>query len=218
MTRLLVAVLLLAALVAPADAKRDFLTTNEADQVRLVQEPNARLKLYSTFARDRIEMLGQVMKKYTPGRSVRVREILEDYTKIIETMDVVADDALSRNVDISEGLEAITKDEEEYLKGLQGVLDNDPSDLQRFRFVLATAIETTEDSIEINLDDLGDRKKSLAEERREEREELESMMTPDMARDREADTAELKEEEAEEKKKAPTLFRKDEKKPGEKQP
>jgi hypothetical protein len=211
--------MLLTVALAPAQTRRDFLTTNEADQVRLVQEPNARLKLYSTFAKDRIEMLDQVMAKYKPGRSVLVRETLEDYTKIIETIDIVADDALSRGVDISEGLEAVTELEQTFLKSLQGVFDSDPSDLQRYRFVLTTAIETTEDSIEVNLEDLGDRKKGLAEERRRERRDLEELMTPEMVRSREEDTKEMKEEEEEQKKKAPTLFKKGEKKPdGQKSP
>ena len=83
-----------------------------------------------------------------------------------------------------------------------------------YRFVLATAIETTEDSIEINLEDLGDRMTSLEERERRDQKKLESLMTPDMAREREEDTKEIEEEEAEEKKKAPSLFKKGEKKPG----
>jgi hypothetical protein len=218
MKRLLLLAILAVLALSPAQAKRDFLSTNEADQVRLTQEPNARLKLYATFAEDRILMLEQIMKKNDAGRSVLVREALEDYTKIIETIDVVADDALSRGVDITEGLEAATEAEQKFLESLEGVLDGDPSDLQRFRFVLATAIETTEDSIEINLEDLGDRKTGLAKQRANEQEKLESMMTPEMAEGRKEDTKELEEEEQETERKAPTLFKKGEKKPGEREP
>ncbi len=201
------------AVCLPAQIRRDFLTTNEADQVRLVQEPNARLKLYATFAEDRIEMLKQIMAKNDSGRSVLVREAIEDYTRIIETIDIVTDDALARGVDVSDGMTAVAEAEEKFLEGLQEVFDSDPSDLQRYRFVLTTAIETTEDSLELNLDDLGDRKKGLANQRRRERKELETMMTPEMVRQREEDTKELKKAEEEKEKKAPTLFKEDEKKP-----
>ena len=98
------------------------------------------------------------------------------------------------------------------------MLDGDPSDLQRYRFVLATAIETTEDSIEINLEDLGDRKTGLAKQQAKDQEKLESMMTPGMAAGREEDTKELKEEEEETKRKAPSLFKKGERKPGDPEP
>ncbi len=218
MKRFLLLAILAVLALSPAQAKRDFLSTSEADQVRLTQEPNARLKLYATFAEDRILMLEQIMQKNEAGRSVLVREALDDYTKIIETIDVVADDALSRGVDITEGLEAVTKAEEKFLESLDGVLDGDPSDLQRYRFVLATAIETTEDSIEINLEDLGDRKTGLAERQEKYQKKLETMMTPEMAEGRKEDTKELEEEEEETKRKAPTLLKKGEKKPGEREP
>jgi hypothetical protein len=218
MTRFPLLAIMAVLALSPAQAKRDFLSTNEADQIRLTQEPNARLKLYATFAEDRILMLEQIMKKNDAGRSVLVREALEDYTKIIETIDVVADDALTRGVDISEGLEAATKAEEKFLESLEGILDGDPSDLQRYRFVLATAIETTADSIEINNEDLGDRKTGLAKQREREQKELESMMTPEMAEGRKEDTKELEAEEKEKERKAPTLLKKGEKKPGERGP
>ncbi len=210
-TFLFTAALLLTGAAPPA-AGRDFLTTNEADQVRLVQEPNARLKLYADFARERIDLLKHLLSKEEAGRSSLIHETLVDYTKIIETIDIVADDALVRKVDIVEGLAAVAEAEKEYLSVLEGVSEKKPNDSARYRFVLDTAIETTADSLEVNLEDIGGRTMSVTEKKEREQRELERMMTPEMRRNREGDMAEIKKEEKEQKRKAPSLLKKEEKK------
>ena len=179
-----IAAALLLAGALPLAADRDFLTTNEADQVRMAQEPNTRLKLYADFARERIDLINHLLSKEEAGRSSLLHETLEDYTKIIETIDIVADDALVRKVDIVEGLAAVAEAEKEFLDVLDGIAAKKPKDIARYRFVLDTAIETTSDSLEVNLEDIGGRTMSVKEKQEREQRELEQMMTPEMRTNR----------------------------------
>jgi hypothetical protein len=201
----LVTFALLFALTSPGQATRDFLTADEADQVREAQEPNQRLKLYIHFAMQRLDLLKQILAREKPGRSVLIHDTLEDYTKIIEAIDTVSDDALKRKLTITEGAAAVAKAEQEMLAALKSVADNKPKDAARFDFALNQAIETTEDSMELSEQDLRTRSVAVQEKSAKEKQEREAVMNP----------KELEEKKAEEKKaqpakKAPTLRRKGE--------
>jgi len=94
--------------VVPALAQRDFLTEDEVEKVREAQLPNDRLKLYALFAKQRLDQLQRLLEKEKKGRSLAARELLEDYSGIIDAIDTVSDDALKRGVDIGEGTVAVT--------------------------------------------------------------------------------------------------------------
>jgi hypothetical protein len=141
------------------------------------------------------------------GRSALIHDELEDYAKIIEAIDTVADDALKRNVNISLGMAEVSKAEKEMAAELQKLSDTHPKDLARYKFVLDQAIETTQDSAELSSSNLQERAAGVQAREAGEKKEREAMMQPE----------ELKKKKAEEKKqtetkrKAPSLL-----KPGEK--
>jgi len=201
---------LLAALCAGAllrAQERDFLTPDEVDQVRLAQDPNDRLTLYVQFARQRMDLLQQYLAKEKPGRSIFIHNTLEDYSQIIEAIDSVSDDALRHHKQIDKGMIAVVNAEKDFLAQLNKIQDNEPKDLDRYKFVLGQAIDTTSDSRELALQDTGKRGAELAAGDAKEKQARDAMMPSKEVTERKKD-AETQEGP---KKKIPSLYR-----PGEK--
>jgi len=188
--------------------ERDFLTADEIDQVREAQEPNARLKLYVLFARQRMALLQQYLSKEKPGRSALIHDTIEDYTHIIEAIDTVADDALKRKAPIDEGMKAVASAEGEMLATLQKIEDSSPKDLARYDFVLKNAIDTTSDSKELSDEDLGSRRREVVAEEKKQKEDRQALNTSEDKKEKK-----VADDQEKPKRKPPTLY-----KPGEKPP
>src|SRR6184192_4156042 len=100
---------------------RDFLTPDEADQLREVQEPNERLKLYTKWALLRLDEIEQMIASTKAGRATFIHDLLEDYSHIIEATDTVADDALRRKLAIDAGISEVSAAEKGMLARLEKI-------------------------------------------------------------------------------------------------
>ena len=207
MKRLSLALLLLC---APAAAQRDFLTSDEVDQVREVQEPNERLKLYIHFAEQRVDQVKSLISRDKPGRSALIHDLLDDYVKILDAIDTVSDDALKRKVAIDIGNAAVVKGEQGLLKTLQNIQDSNPKDIARYDFVLKQAIDGTNDSIELAQGDLGTRANEVVAKDEKEKKDRDAVLNPQEKAEKKAQ-AQKEEDQNSQKRKAPSLL-----KPGEK--
>lgn len=186
--------------------QRDFLSADEIDQVRLAQEPNERITLYLSFARLRAQQIEQSVSKNKPGHSVFIHDLLEDYTKLIEAIDTVSDDALKRKLEISESTKAIVETNRGLLAQLEKIRDAKPKDLARYQFALDQAIDTTRDSAELAAEDLAKRSTAVAARTQKEQKDREENMRPEDVKVKQETVA----KEVESKRKAPTLRRKGE--------
>jgi hypothetical protein len=209
-------VLCLMVAAALAGQGRDFLTADESDQIREAQEANDRVALYAKFARVRLDLVKSLLAKEKPGRSIMIHDALDDFSKIIDAIDDVTDQALTRHADVKKGMISVSNMEREALPMLRKIRDSRPKDLERYEFVLKTAIETASDSMEMADGDLDRRgREAEAREDREKRAIKDSMTPTEKA---EAQKEEQKAEaQKEQQKKAPTLMRPGEKKQDPKQ-
>ena len=209
--RILVAGLLLAALL-PAQ-KRDFLTADEVDQIREAQEPNARVSLYAKFAKGRLDMVKSLLSKDKAGRSLLVHDALEDYARILDAIDDVADEALARKIDMKAGLTSVANMEKEMLPVLEKIRASQPKDLERYDYVLRNAIDTTTDSLQSAQEDLGKRTQAVEARQDREKKAREEAMTPVEKEGKAAEGKKAQKEAVDtekQQKKPPTLLRKGE--------
>jgi hypothetical protein len=190
-------------LAAGQTNKRDFLTSDEANQVRNIQEPNERVVLYLHFAKQRLDQVSQLLAKDKAGRSGLIHDLLEDYGKIMDAIADVTDDGLRRQLDLTKGFQALAHDDKENLEQLSKIADSQPKDLARFEFVLMEAIDATTDSYADAKVTPEERAAQAAERAKAAKEERLANMTP------EEKAAEQKaaEKKAEQQKKAPSLLR-----------
>ncbi len=204
---------ILCLLLAPAfllhAEDRDFLTANEVEQVRQAQDPNDRLALYVHFAKQRMDLVQQYLAKEKPGRSLFIHNALDDYTNIIEAIDSVSDDALQHNQPIDAGMIKVIDAEKAFLDQLNKIQDSGPKDIDRYKFVLSEAIDTTSDSRDLSMEDSKKRTSELSAKNAKENNERESEMSSAEQKERKKSAAKADEQ----KKKIPSLLR-----PGEKLP
>jgi hypothetical protein len=204
------AILLCAGSVCHAQ-DRDFLSPNEVAQVREAQDPNERLTLYVGFARQRLDLVQNYLSKDKPGRSIFVRNYLDDYTHIIEAIDTVSDDALKHHKLLEKGTLAVLNAEKGFLEALNKIQDSNPKDLDRYKFLLTEAIDTTSDSHDLSAQDSNQRTGELTAEEAKEKKEREAMMPAKEVKSRHTEAAADADQKEKEQKKIPTLYR-----PGEK--
>jgi len=168
------------------------------------------------LAKQRLDQLQRLLEKEKKGRSLAARELLEDYSQIIDAIDTVSDDALKRGVDITEGTIAVTASEKRFLDQLQKIKDRNPPDLDLYDIALKEAIAGTSDSMDLAAEDAAARGAKLSAQDKKAKEDAEQTLAAEDSKGKpteEAKNNEAKADDGKPKRKPPTLLR-----PGEQLP
>jgi hypothetical protein len=128
--------------------RREFLTDGEIEAIREAQEPDQRLKLYTQYAQQRLELAEKALAGSEADRARQIHTALSEYNRILEAIDANVDQAVTRRDLMRKGLEYALKNEPDFLKLLESFQARNPKDLDEYRFALSQAIENTKDSID----------------------------------------------------------------------
>jgi hypothetical protein len=151
--------------LAPARAtsaavqKKEYLTDSEADKIREAVEPGERIKLYISFAEDRLKKFQYELNRQTPDRrrAEMLNSLMNDYAGCVD--DAADQIALAREkqADIRSSLKTFKSKGKDFLDVLQK-LDQGGAELDTYKDTLEDAIEGTKDA----LNDVDEAQKELS--------------------------------------------------------
>lgn len=142
---------LLVALPLCAQRRRDPLNALEISQLRdAMLEPDQRLKLYVTFARDRMNKL-ELMRAdpKTTDRARQTHDLLEDFLAVYDELNDNVDMYVGRKDDIRKPLKLVIEADTEFqakLRALKDAANTDAAEAKQYEFLLSNAIETVDSS------------------------------------------------------------------------
>ena len=145
--------LLLTAIVGTAQRRRDPLTQPEIDQVRDASwEPQKRLTLYVSFARDRLTKLETMRHDpKTKDRPQQTHDFLDSFLRIYDELNDNIDTYMGRKDDIRKPLKAIIEADTEFqakLRALKDSADVPAEEAKQYEFVLTNTLDTVDTSAE----------------------------------------------------------------------
>jgi len=132
----------------PQFQPRDYLSDEEADKIRDADTPAARIKLYVSFAEDRLKKFDYEVNRTTPerNRTELLNSLLNGYAGCVDDgADQIAT-AREKQMDIHAALKLMHAKYTEFLAQL-GKYDKGGKDLDTYRDTLNDAIEGTRDAI-----------------------------------------------------------------------
>jgi hypothetical protein len=128
--------------------KRDYLSEEEADKIRDAETPVLRVKLYLSFAADRLKKFQYEMERTLPQarRGETLTGLLNAYSGCVDDAADVISLAEEKQQEIRAGIKEIQSKGKEFLVTLHKFEAKNP-DLETYKETLSDAIEGTEDAV-----------------------------------------------------------------------
>ena len=136
------------AAIPPERAQRDYLSEEEADKIREADTPNARIKLFLSFAADRLKKFQYEIDRTLPQshRGDMLNGLLNAYEGCIDDAADVISLAVEKRQDARVGSKEMQAKGKEYLATLQKIKEK-ATELENYKDTLDDAIEGTQDAI-----------------------------------------------------------------------
>jgi hypothetical protein len=131
------------------DDRKDYLSDQEADQIREAQDPAARIKLYLGFAQDRLQKFEYEVAR--PTKEAQYDDILNSlmnaYVGCIDDAADQIDAAHEKQADIRDAVKVMKDKDTAFLAELNKLDEGSGADFEAYRYTLEDAIEGTKQAI-----------------------------------------------------------------------
>ncbi|MGH9704077.1 MAG: hypothetical protein ACRD4K_11950 [Candidatus Acidiferrales bacterium] len=133
---------------APAQLQKDYLSELEADKIRDAETPNERIRLFLSFALDRLKKFQYELARTAPEahRADMLNKLLSDYSSCLDDGADILTVGIERQQDIRAG----AKEMQSKLKDFQEILEKiqkDAVELDSYKDTLQDAFESTKDAL-----------------------------------------------------------------------
>jgi hypothetical protein len=128
--------------------RKEYLSEAEADKIRDADTPSERMKLFISFADDRLEKFQYELTRTTPerGQTEILNGLMNGYAGCMDDAADQIDVAQEKQLDIHDALKTMISKGKEFLDILNK-LDQNGVDLDTYRDTLEDAIEGTKDAL-----------------------------------------------------------------------
>jgi hypothetical protein len=138
---------------ARGQQKRDPLTDPEIDQLRdTAMDPDLRLKLYVTFARDRLVALEKARSDpKTADRGLVTHDGLQDFLDVYDELNDNIDTYVGRKSDLRKVLKVVIDGDTEFQAKLRALRDDataKKAESEQYEFLLTNALDTLDSSVQ----------------------------------------------------------------------
>jgi DNA repair exonuclease SbcCD ATPase subunit len=129
--------------------KKDYLTEAEADRIREANDPSDRIKLYVSYADDRLKKFQYELTRTTPERrrSEILNALMNAYSACVDDAADQIQDAKEKQLNIHASLKLLESKGKEFLEDLQKIEQGAGPDFDSYKDTLEDAIEATKDAI-----------------------------------------------------------------------
>jgi chromosome segregation ATPase len=133
---------------ALAPQKKEYLSEEESEKIRNADTPNMRVKLYLTYAADRLKKFQYELDRTLPQsrRGETLNGLLNAYSGCIDDAADVISLAVEKQQDIRAGIKEMQSKGKEYLATLDKIQQKG-TDLESYKETLEDAMDGTKDAI-----------------------------------------------------------------------